>query len=247
MPQVLGAQYAWRTAVFGEGRPRIALQPGALPHDSKSWRRIAVSRGTRPGDHAPGQPALALWPGLGDQRPRQQPPQEVARRWPAREERRAFLIFFRKNPNRNPSPIRAFRLFVRFRIQRLPKPSRPKDTGRTWILFLAQVLFMKNLLKPLLLLAVAIHAGPALSNTCAWHESVPAASYAVPPLPSSLNLNKAAIGGVLAKSILNVSAITASYSCQRGAKVNFSAKVDNFPYENGKIFATNVEGVGVRM
>ncbi|KSS22252.1 hypothetical protein C9I71_18720 [Pseudomonas aeruginosa] len=48
MPQVLGAQYAWRTAVFGEGRPRIALQPAALPHDSKSWRRIAVSRGTRP-------------------------------------------------------------------------------------------------------------------------------------------------------------------------------------------------------
>ncbi|ASD16785.1 hypothetical protein DBA97_22065 [Pseudomonas aeruginosa] len=62
MPQVLGAQYAWRTAVFGEGRPRIALQPGALPHDSKSWRRIAVSCGTRPGDHAPGQPALALRP-----------------------------------------------------------------------------------------------------------------------------------------------------------------------------------------
>ncbi|MCV4112242.1 fimbrial protein [Pseudomonas aeruginosa] len=44
-----------------------------------------------------------------------------------------------------------------------------------------------------------------------------------------------------------MSAITASYSCQRGAKVNFSAKVDNFPYENGKIFATNVEGVGVRI
>lgn len=106
---------------------------------------------------------------------------------------------------------------------------------------------MKNLLKPLLLLAVAIHAGPALSNTCAWNGAAPAASYTLPPLPSSLNLNKVAIGGVLAKSTLNVSAITASFSCQRGAKGTLTAKVDNFSYENGKIFATNVEGVGIRI
>ncbi|MHC9138346.1 fimbrial protein [Pseudomonas aeruginosa] len=117
------------------------------------------------------------------------------------------------------------------------------------ILFLAQFrsFLMKIPFKLLLVLAVAIHAGPALSNTCAWNGGAPQSSYSVPSLPSSMNLNKVEIGGVLAKSELWVSGLAGSFSCQKGAKVDFTAKVDNFPYGSGKIFATNVEGIGVRI
>nr|WP_295376359.1 fimbrial protein [Pseudoxanthomonas sp.] len=83
--------------------------------------------------------------------------------------------------------------------------------------------------------------------TCQWNGTAPQSSYNVPRLPSTLDIAKADIGQVLVRRPLFISMNSISWLCSAGEPFSFKANVDGLVSNGAGIYATNVEGIGVRI